>query len=68
MDFAISQACINYNIGYEAGYLGKDLGIESTPIVDLLKKVDKDRERILKPKPRKIRKIEADHHYKAGGF
>ena len=68
LDFAVAQATINYNIGYEAGYLGKELGIENESVMQMLKCLDKERERELKPKSRKIRKIQADAHYLAGGF
>lgn len=48
--------------------MGKELGIESTAVVEMLKKLDKNRGRIIKPKPPNVRKIVADPHYKAGGF
>ena len=68
LNFAVAQASINYNAGYEEGYLGKELHIDSPRIIAYLKKLDKRRERSLKPKRRKPRKIQADPNYMAGGF
>lgn len=67
LDFAIAQAVLNYNVGYEAGSLGRDLGIESPRMQKVLQTRDKYREETKPTKPRRKRKKqEVDPHYGAG--
>ena len=66
LELAVAQAVISHNIGYEAGYLGKELGIHNDRIQHMLRKMDKNREKVRVSKPRKKRKVIADPHYGAG--
>lgn len=71
LEFAVAQAVINYNIGYKAGYLGNELGIVTTRLLQVLEKMDRDREVALQSKPRKKRKMpefEAEPSYAPGSF
>lgn len=69
LDFSIAQATINYNIGYEAGFLGNELGITNHRSLKLLREMDLERERMRRSKPRKKRrKIEADPQYAPGEY
>ena len=69
VDFSVAQAVISYIIGYKAGYLGKELGITSDRIVNLLDKMDKTREAVRVSKPRKKRKTaEVGQQYSLGEY
>lgn len=65
LDFSIAQAILNYNIGYEAGSLGTELGIESPGLKSAMQQMDVTREKPVISKPRKKRK-KVDPHYGAG--
>lgn len=52
-EFAIAQAVVNYNVGYEAGSLASCLGIESCEMVKLQKEMDVSKETLQPSKSRK---------------
>lgn len=67
LDFAVAQAVLIYNIGYDAGSLCSALGIPSESMTTMLQEKDISREMVIKSRPRRKRKkLEVDPHYGAG--
>ena len=68
LDFVVTQATMTYNVGYEQGYLGKELGIMNENTFKYLRDLDKEREKVRLSRPRKRRKIRDDDAYAPGAY
>ena len=69
VDFAVAQACLIYNTGYEKGSLCDALKVpKSISMMDILKKWDVRREQQQISKPKRRRSQLADPQYASGAF